>query len=62
MKTKKRNWNFLIGKTQVPVNWFHLHHFLIKFNILTTVRTILNRAHKSFVLRDIANRSCNAPS
>lgn len=29
---------------------------------LTAANQILNRAHKSFVLRDIANRSCNAPS
>lgn len=33
-----------------------------KNKIHTTATTILKRAHKSFVLRDIAKRSCSAPS
>lgn len=34
----------------------------IAWKTLTAAIKILKRAHKSFVLRDMANRSCSAPS
>ncbi len=39
-----------------PANWIQRKPWL------TAANQILNRAHKSFVLRDMANRSCRAPS
>lgn len=38
-----------------------MYFFTFSFQ-LTTAKTILNRAHRSLVLRDMAKRSCNAPS
>lgn len=61
----RRTW-FHFYKKKIIYYEMHRNFFFqltsVSMCALTTAKTILNRAHKSFVLLDIANRSCNAPS